>query len=958
MTLRKHKRLLLFTTVLLALAGWRVVRSRRPRIISIPAVRPGASLTVLGSGFGADASDGHLVYRSTDGSTVAGEVQAWSDDKIIVSLRTVAAGGSVRVVRRTWLGERASAAVPFVMQVAGLPSRPYGYAVPVQERSPWPLFRHDHRNSGRSPLPGRYRGDHPWSFATRKGIFSTPIIDDEGIIYVGSADHGFYAVNPDGTQRWRFDTGEIIDSAGALPRSDPEMVIVPSGDGHLYALRTDADATDTERVLWTFDAKSAPRHDSYNNWFEGNVAVGFDGSLYAGNTNFDYYALRPDGRLKWTYETGANNWSDAAFGDDGTIYWGSNDTLIRAVRPDGVEKWRTRTWGFIAASAAVGSDGTVYIGSFDSYFYALDPATGAIRWTFKTNDHIYTSAALDTAADGHTTAIYFGSADGALYALDPAGSLRWKYDTGDPIRSSPAIGAAPTGSGSIVYFGSGNGKLYALDAADGHRRWSFDTTSHDPELRDRNDLNSSVALGTTGIYIGSEHGHLWYVPYDYCLRSTDERCQTAASDDLPADTAGLFYVTPGGSTEREPPAALSPATMITLRLLVRSNGQSVDARMCNTPFVCGADTLTIHVDPPFPFHAVKSADGRYLHIIPDDILEPGSAYRIAVAGDYYTGGWHIGNLTVGGTRSGRFGGDLTLHTAAVAPELPLHIQADEVSAFEWTRLALPIPPMLPSLNQIGFDYMDWIMGMVDATAPDANGSGKLILWGVGARRDAGGTLTADPDTAFLLPLSGAYRGDAITLSNRNFTMPVTGIPIPFNLYQLRGQFGRDLAVQPGATVYAETRVLSIPTFGPYLVLAGLANNVYEKLVVAGTYVTRPYAGPANHRPPGISVESVSYTAPTLRSTGRVVAKLQLAEGMTYPLTQHRPAILLIDAARTEAVGLNYHDNLTATADAQGNLAEITLTIPADTPLPVRLDAVTIVDAFPLHRQHVSGPAMP
>ena len=34
-------------------------------------------------------------------------------------------------------------------------------------------------------------------------------------------------------------------------------------------------------------------------------------------------------------------------------------------------------------------------------------------------------------------------------------------------------------------------------------------------------------------------------------------------------------------------------------------------------------------------------------------------------------------------------------------------------AFEWTRLAAPLPPMLPSLNQIGFDYLDWIVGTVD-----------------------------------------------------------------------------------------------------------------------------------------------------------------------------------------------------------------------------------------------------
>ena len=38
-------------------------------------------------------------------------------------------------------------------------------------------------------------------------------------VYVGSADHNFYAINPDGSQKWVVETGEIIDSAGALPLS-------------------------------------------------------------------------------------------------------------------------------------------------------------------------------------------------------------------------------------------------------------------------------------------------------------------------------------------------------------------------------------------------------------------------------------------------------------------------------------------------------------------------------------------------------------------------------------------------------------------------------------------------------------------------------------------------------------------------------------------------------------------
>ena len=941
-----------------ALGGWSLVQRHRPSIRKIPVVAPEDPVTVLGSGFGSPQGDSQLVYTDAIRQIVLPRVLQWSNEKIVAELPQASRGGRLRVVKRDLFTRWRSQAVPFVVRSAGLPSPPYGYGVPVQEGSPWPLFRHDHRNTGSSPLPAHYGGDRPWSFATGKGIFSTPVIDRDGIIYVGSADHFLYAIKPDGTENWRFRTGEIIDSAGALPRIEPggpATIVFPSGDGHLYRLRTDGHVPDAaDRSLWSFDAKVSPRHDSYNNWFEGNVAVGYDGTLYAGNTNFNYYAISPNGELKWTYPTGANNWSIAALGDDGTIYWGSNDTLVRAVRPDGTQKWTKRTLGFIAASAAVGSDGTVYIGSFDSYLYALDPETGSTKWTFKTNDHVYASVALGEDAGGRTNAVYVGSADGTMYALDPAGTLEWKYDTGDPIRSSPALGAAPDGQpGAILYFGSGNGKLYALNAANGTRRWSFDTTSPGPELKDRNDLNASAALGRNGVYIGGEQGQVWYVPYDYCLKASDERCQIDKGEDLPADATGLFYVTPGGSTELRPPGTIPPATIITLRLIVRKGGKTVDARLCNTPLLCRADSLRVRTEPEFPLQAVKSADGRYLHLIPEGILKPDTAYRIAVSGDYYTGGFHVGNLTVGGSRGGSFDGEFAFHTnASGARRLSLTVERDQVPAFEWTRLALPLPPMMPSLNQIGFDYMDWIMGVVAASAPDTRGDGRFVLWGIGGRRDERGLLVADAGTDFMLPLSGTYRGDSFVAASRGFTMPVTGIPIPFNLYQIRGQFGPDLTVEPGATVYADTQVLSIPTFGKYLVLAGLANNVYEKLIVTGTYVTRPYgsAGPANKRPRGVSVTGLDYDAPTANTPGKVVAELTVAAGSSYPLALHRAAILLIDGATTAALGMNYHDQVTAQADEAGNLSQITLTIPPGTKMAAKTEAIVILDVFPIYRE--------
>ncbi len=942
--------------VVLAL-DWFVFTVTRPVIDHVPVAQPGQPVTLTGHGFGNRQNDSYLIWQFGDQRVTQDTGLTWSNGRVVATPPDGAASGTVQVMKHMLFTYWLSDAAPVVVSAPGLPSEPFGYAIPVQDASPWPLFRRDERNTGSSPLPAVYAGDAPWAFATGKGIFSTPVIDANGTLYVGSADHTFYAIGPDGRERWRYTTGEIIDSAAALPRPDPQLggetVLVPSGDGYLYRLRTAHGITDpADRVVWQFDARVAAR-ESYNNWWEGNVGISYDSTLLAGNTNFNYYAIDPAGTLRWVYPTGANNWSLGGLGSDGTIFWGSNDTFVHAVTANGQPRWTHRTLGFIAASAAIGTDGTVYIGSFDSYLYALDPHNGGTRWRFKTNDHIYSSAALGSDASGVTNGIYVSSADGLLYALNPDGTLRWQYDTGDPIRSSPALGAGPDGArDAIVYFGSGNGKLYALDAATGTRRWSFDTTPDDPELRDRNDLNASPALGRQGIYIGGEHGFVWYVPYDYCLHQADPRCSTESGSDLPDDIVGLYYVTPGGSTLSDDPAVLPASTILTLRLLVREQGETIDAWVCNSPIGCPQDAVTVTAEPAFPFRLEHSADGHYLHIIPDTYLTPGQTYSITVSGDYYTGGLPVGNVTLGGRRTARFEDTLNFRVAddpTVSP--PLAVGPAQTTAFEWTRLAAPLPPMLPSLNQIGFDYMDWIVGTVDG-APAGDATGKVILWAIGGKRDADGRLVADAASEFTLPLSGTYQDDSFILANKQFVMPITGIPIPFNEFQLRGRFGDNLRVEPGATAYADTDVLSIPTFGPYLAIAGLANNWIEKLIVAGTYITRPYPpeGPANQRPDGIEVGTVTYTAPTASAAGRVDVTFRLNPGAAYPLDAHRAGIVLVDSDQTVAVPLDYHNNLTATADANGNLASASLTIPAGTTLPPNLKAIVVLDVFPLHTQ--------
>ncbi len=171
-----------------------------------------------------------------------------------------------------------------------------GSGVPFEQGSPWPKFRGNAAQDGRSAVKPSQTGGAFWSFPTGRGVFSSPVVAADGTVYVGSADRTFYALGPDGKQKWSLLTGEIIDSAALL--DDRGRVYFGSGDGKLRAL----DAS-TGKPVWTMDADPPTINSAFINWFEGNVAIGPSGTLYVPNDNFFVYAVDRDaGTPTWRYK--------------------------------------------------------------------------------------------------------------------------------------------------------------------------------------------------------------------------------------------------------------------------------------------------------------------------------------------------------------------------------------------------------------------------------------------------------------------------------------------------------------------------------------------------------------------------------------------------------------------------------------------------------------------------------
>jgi outer membrane protein assembly factor BamB len=779
-----------------------------------------------------------------------------------------------------------------------------GPALPLAPTSPWPKFRSDALQDGVGTVHAHTTGGAMWSYPTGKGIFSSPVVAGDGTVYVGSADKSFYALNPDGTLDWKIQCGELIDSAALL--DDRGRLYFGSGDGKLRSV----DAK-TGAVAWSMDADDASVNGAYINWFEGNVGIGLDGTLYVPNDNYFVYAVdRDTGTPTWRFKMPDQTWSlpavDTLHG--GALYVGNNNMVpllgpnAYSIQPDGGQTWAESIVGTIAASPMLTTGGLIVMGAFDGYVHALQ-RDGSTLWKFATRDHVYASSSL--LPDGTIVA---ASADGSVYGIDPkSGAEKWQFDTPAPIRSSPSIDA----DGNI-YFGGGDGNLYVL-GPDGKLRWSVLLID-----ADRNDLNSSPALGADSIYIGGESGEVFSVPYEYCLRADggkDPRCSTTAPSF--ADGASLVWTTDFGALEETPPTSIDPVTPITLSLIDRTATGATLAIIDSTKI---AATVT----PSVPLTVTVSGDGKFVTIVPQTPFVPGpdGTVAIQVSAPFLVDLTRSGLKLSGGTPGGTA-------TFSAQPQVSAAGAATLSLASTWTvtRLSVPLPTVMPSYNQIGFDSLWYVAGLVELSGSTGVG------WMVGAQGDDQGNATVDPATQAILPFSVAVSGGELVMSaNGGITVEVTELALPFTSFRMSFQVDSGGQNPTGpASLFGGATCANIPTYGTFLEGLGLCNPTTDGISFVAA-ANMSYRGAPTAAP---GVGTVAWAA----TTSGVTATLT---GSSLPLAQHLAWILLVDPTTGAPVTLGYALGTTRTAAADGTIAQVSLPF-AGAKVPATARAYLLVD---------------
>src|SRR5438094_5616556 len=225
-------------------------------------------------------------------------------------------------------------------------------------------------------------------------------------------------------------------------------------------------------------------------------------------------------RLKWKFPTGARVVGSPVI-EGKVIYFGSDDGNVYAVDAEsGQQIWKTTTRGPVPCTPAI-DHGTVYVGSYDGKFYALNAQTGAVKWKFATaGERRFEAKGLHGLQPKNQTigdpfdvflsspvvangTVYFGSGDGNHYALDSAtGDLRWKFKTSDVVHASPAL------ADGVLFFGSWDSYFYAVDAATGKEKWRFHA-GEDPLIHNQVGFQSSPAVANGVVYTGCRDANLY-----------------------------------------------------------------------------------------------------------------------------------------------------------------------------------------------------------------------------------------------------------------------------------------------------------------------------------------------------------------------------------------------------------------------------------------------------------------
>lgn len=326
-----------------------------------------------------------------------------------------------------------------------------------------------------------------WKTKLGKNIFSSPALDNNGNIYVGTDGKGLYSLASDGTMRWQFVPNQSPRIFSSPSIAEDGTIYIGAYDGHVYALNPDG------TLKWNFITSDNVL---------ATPAIDKNGNIYIASADYKLYAVDKNGDLLWFFNAQDEILASPRIDSSGVIYLASKDNNLYAINPDGSLKWKFGTKAPFYASPAISlNQKIIYAVSTEGVLYALDVDTAQIRWTYKNFRKVYANPVVSD--DG---TVYVVDNTGQFKAFSPDGIIIWKHQTPGGVFSTPAIGKDGTIYLTSIYTdsdGESDTSYFIILSPEGKLIWQNTFAQ---------DLRSSPVIANDGtVYFGSQLGYLYAI---------------------------------------------------------------------------------------------------------------------------------------------------------------------------------------------------------------------------------------------------------------------------------------------------------------------------------------------------------------------------------------------------------------------------------------------------------------
>lgn len=206
-------------------------------------------------------------------------------------------------------------------------------------------------------------GTTRWVHSGGNGAASPPSVGPDGTLYYGARQAAdgyahFHAVLPDGSLEWHLRWNLEIDGAAATTAAG--IPVLRTHIGHIYQL----ESADEVRLVANVGGVGSAT-DAF-----GTPVVGADGTLYAGAGGPTLHAFDSTGELQWQFPAG-DTIRGVAVAADGTVYAAvaivppfvglPGGGLFYALNPDGSLRWQVQRETEFRAGPAIAPNGSVYL---------------------------------------------------------------------------------------------------------------------------------------------------------------------------------------------------------------------------------------------------------------------------------------------------------------------------------------------------------------------------------------------------------------------------------------------------------------------------------------------------------------------------------------------------------------------------------------------------------------------